>query len=89
MAATLIASEKSVKKMTVNPPKLPRPCAETRAALINMLAPTLGSRHAARLVQRAIKEEKTIRQVIAEERLLSTEQLDTILDLSALTAGRR
>jgi fumarate hydratase class II len=70
----------------VNPQQLHHSCAESRAALITALAPTLGYEHAARIVQRAWQEEKSLRQVIAEERLLSTEQLEAILDLTALAA---
>jgi aspartate ammonia-lyase len=79
-------AEKRVQKMTVNPQNLRHACAESRAVFVSVLAPTLGPEQAERIVQRAVQEEKSIRQVIAEERLLSTEQLDAILDQTALAA---
>ena len=87
-AAARTLAEKCIRGITADVQKC-RSYAEATAALVTALAPTFGYENAARLFQRALKEEKTIRQVIAEERLLSTEQLDTILDLSALAAGRR
>ena len=61
---------------------------ETSAALIPALAPVLGCEHATRLVKRALREEKSIRQIICEDRLLSTEQIDVILNLPALSSSR-
>ena len=86
-AAARVLAEKCVQGITADIGKC-RAYAETSAALITALAPTLGYENATRLYQRALKGEKSIRQIIAEERLLSTEQLETILDLSALAAGR-
>jgi len=86
-AAARVLAEKCVQGITADIGKC-RAYAETSAALITALAPTLGYENATRLYQRALKGGKSIRQIIAEERLLSTEQLETILDLSALAAGR-
>lgn len=60
---------------------------EERAALITALAPVIGYDKATRVFQRARKEGKSIRQLICEDPLLSTEQLDTILNHPALAAG--
>lgn len=87
-AAARLLAEKCIRGITADIRKC-RMYAETSSALITALAPTLGYDTAARLFQRSLQEEKSIRQVIAEERLLNTEELDAILDLPALAAGRR
>lgn len=65
-----------------------RKYAEASGALITALAPIIGYEHAAHLFKKALREEKSIRQIICEEQLLSTEQLDVILNLPALAAGQ-
>lgn len=87
VTARLLA-EKCVQEITADVRKC-RKYAEAGAALITALAPVIGCEHAARLFKRALREEKSIRQIICEEQLLSTEQLDVILNLPALAAGRR
>jgi len=61
--------------------------AEASAELITALAPIIGYENAARLIQKSLREEKSVRQIICEDRFLSTEQLDEILNLPALTAS--
>jgi aspartate ammonia-lyase len=53
------------------------------------LAPIIGYENSARLLQKFLREEKSTRQIICEDRFLSTEQLDELLNLPALAAGKR
>ena len=64
-----------------------RKYAEASAELITALAPIIGYENAARLFQKSLREEKSIRQIICEDRFISTEQLDELLNLPALAAG--
>lgn len=83
--AVRLLAEKRIHEITANMQKCPT-YSETSSVIIATLAPTLGRETAARLLQQSLQEEKSIRQVIAEDRLLSTEELDAILDLPALAA---
>jgi len=49
------------------------------------LAPVIGYDKAAALAKKAFKENKTIRQVALEEKVLSAKELEKILDLSSMT----
>ena len=80
-------AEKCIEGITADVRKY-RKYAEASAALLPALAPIIGYEHAARLVKRAMREEKSIRQIICEDRLLSTEQIDVILNLPAPIPGR-
>jgi len=60
---------------------------EASAELITALAPIIGYENAVRLFQKSLREEKSIRQIICEDRFISTEQLDELLNLPALAAG--
>ena len=63
--------------------------AEAGAELITALAPIIGYENAAGLLQKSLREEKPIRQIMCEDRFLSTEQLDELLNLPILTPGGR
>jgi len=64
-----------------------RKYAQANAALINALARIIGYENTARLFQKALREEKSIRQIMCEDRFLSTEQLDELLNLPEFAAG--
>ena len=66
-----------------------RKYAETTAALVTAIALAIGYDTAARIFKKALAEDKSIRQVILEEGLMTAQRLDAILDLRALTAGGR
>ena len=53
------------------------------------LAPDIGYDAAARVLKRAVAENKTIREIVLAEGLLSEARLSEILDLSQLTRGGR
>jgi fumarate hydratase class II len=84
--AVRLFAERCVQGITADVEKCRR-YAESSAALITAIAPTIGYENAANIFKRVLREEKSIRQVISEERLLSTEQLDRLLNLPALAAG--
>jgi fumarate hydratase class II len=59
---------------------------EKSLALATALTPKIGYNEAARIARRAYEEKKTIRQVVEEEGLLSTEELGRVLDPLAMVA---
>lgn len=59
--------------------------AEKSLATVTSLAPKIGYDKAAELAKRALKEDKTVRQVAKEMKLMSPEELDKVLDLKAMT----
>jgi fumarate hydratase, class II len=85
-AARLFA-ERCIQGITADVEKCRR-YAESSAALITAIAPAIGYENAARIFKRVLEEEKSVRQVVSEEQLLSPEQLDAILNIPALAAGR-
>jgi len=63
--------------------------AEISTALITVLAPTIGYDEAAKIAKKALKEEKSIREIVVEEGILTREQVDEVLNLKRLTEGGR
>jgi len=61
--------------------------AENSTALITVLAPTLGYDKAARIAKKALEEEKSIKQIIVEEGILTKEDVEKLLNLKKLTKG--
>jgi len=59
--------------------------AESTAALATALAPEIGYDKAAALAKRSLAEDRTLRELVLEERLLDEEQLDRLLDFQAMT----
>lgn len=81
-------TEKSTQGVTADAEDC-RKYAQASAELITALAPIIGCEIAARLIQKSLREERSIRQIICEDRFLSTEQLDELLNLPELAAGKR
>ena len=79
-------AEKCIQGVTAGVEKCSK-YAEANAALITALAPIIGYKNASRLFQKALREGKSIRQITCEDRFLSTEQLDELLNLPALATG--
>lgn len=73
-----------VKGLQVDPERC-RHYAETSAAVVTALNPTLGYMKAAEVVKRSYAENKTVRQILLEEKLVPEEKLNEILDLAKLT----
>ena len=66
-----------------------RAFAESSPALITVLAPAIGYEAAARLVERALADGCSVRDVLADSGLLPAERVDAVFDLLALTRGGR
>jgi len=64
-----------------------RTYAESSPALAAALNPHIGYERAAEVASAALSEGKTLRQVVVERGLLSTEDADRILDVDAMTRG--
>ena len=62
-----------------------RELAEKSLAMVTSLAPKIGYDKAAELAKRAMKEDKSVRQVALEMQLLPEEELARLLDLMAMT----
>jgi fumarate hydratase class II len=59
--------------------------AEKSLATVTSLAPKIGYDKAAELAKRAMKEDKTVRQVAREMKLLPEAELERLLDLMSMT----
>jgi fumarate hydratase class II len=61
--------------------------AESSPAIATALNPYLGYEAVAKVVKRAVAEDRTIREVVLEEGLLSEQDVDRALDVLAMTKG--
>ncbi len=77
-------ADRCVEGITVNRERCQR-FAESTAALATALAPSIGYDKAAEVAKKSLKEDKTLREVVLEEGLLSEEELDRLLDFRAMT----
>lgn len=59
--------------------------AESSAAVITALNPVIGYTKAAEVVKRSYSENKSVREILLDEKLIDPEKLDEILDLIKLT----
>jgi aspartate ammonia-lyase len=57
--------------------------------VVTAITPHIGYDNAAKVAKKAIAENKSVRQVILEEKILPKEKLDEILDLKKMTKGGR
>ncbi len=57
--------------------------------LVTALAPTLGYEASSRVAQRALAENRPVAELVLEEGLLTSEQLDKLLELEAMTHPSR
>ena len=62
-----------------------REYAERSAALVTALSPRIGYARAAEIAKKAVASGKTIRQIIAEESLMSAEEAAEVLDTTKMT----
>jgi fumarate hydratase class II len=63
--------------------------AEGSAALVTAISPIVGYDLAAKLARKALAEGRSIREILIEEKILSREELDKVLDLRRMAAGGR
>jgi aspartate ammonia-lyase len=59
--------------------------AESSAAVVTALNPVIGYNKAAEVAKRSFAENKTVREILLEEKLVEPDKLDEILDLRKLT----
>jgi len=57
--------------------------------VVTAITPHIGYDNAAKVAKKATAENKSVRQVIIEEKILPKEKLDEILDLKKMTKGGR
>jgi fumarate hydratase, class II len=62
-----------------------REYAEASLATCTSLAPVIGYDQAANLAKQALKEKKKIKELVLEQKLLSADQVEKVLDLKAMT----
>ena len=60
--------------------------AESTASLSTVLAPKIGYDKAAEVAKKSLKEDKTLREVVREMKLMSDAELDALLDFAKMTA---
>ncbi len=77
-------ADRCVAGITANEERLRRN-AESTAALATVLAPKIGYDRAAEVAKRSVAEDKTLREVVLEMGLLTEDELDAIIDFSAMT----
>jgi len=63
--------------------------ADRSLMVVTAITPHIGYDNAAKVAKKAIAENKSVRQVILEEKILPKEKLDEILDLKKMTKGGR
>ncbi|HVN84959.1 MAG TPA: class II fumarate hydratase [Candidatus Binatia bacterium] len=87
-SAATVLTEKCVSGIVANVAQC-RAYGEHTASLVTAVAPVIGYDAAAKVFKKALAENKSLRQVILEDKLIAPERLDEILDLKKLTAGGR
>jgi fumarate hydratase class II len=63
--------------------------ADRSLMIVTSITPHIGYDNAAKVAKKAMAENKSIRQVILEERILPKDKLDQVLDLKKMTKGGR
>ena len=78
-----VLSEDCIKGITINTSRC-REELEESLGLVTAICPHIGYTEAARLAKKALKENKTIRCVLTEEKVIEEDKLDIILNPSAM-----
>src|SRR5213594_810558 len=63
--------------------------ADRSLMVVTAITPHIGYDNAAKVAKKAVAENKSVRQVILEEKILPKEKLDEVLDLKKMTKGGR
>jgi fumarate hydratase, class II len=87
-AAARVFAQKCVRGITANVERC-RQYAELTGQLVTAIAPVVGYDRAAELFKKAMARDLPIRQILEEERVLSREEIDRLLDLPRLARGGR
>ncbi|HEX4919672.1 MAG TPA: lyase family protein, partial [Candidatus Bathyarchaeia archaeon] len=83
-----ILGEKCVAGITADK-KRAMEYAERTLMLVTTLTPKIGYDNAAKIAKKAIAENKSLREVLLEEKILPKDKLDEALDLKKMTKGGR
>jgi fumarate hydratase class II len=83
-----VFAEKCVLGITADAKRC-RELGEKSAALVTAIAPAVGYDNAAKIFKKALDQDKSIRQVILEDKILEKKTLDEVLDMKRLTEGGR
>ena len=78
-------ADNCVRDITVNEERC-RQLVDASVGTITALCPHIGYTHAARIAKRAMTEQVPVRELILQEKILSEEELDRILDVHSMTA---
>jgi fumarate hydratase, class II len=78
-------SKRCIKGLKVDPQRC-KEMIEKSLALATALTPKIGYEEAARIAKKAYAQNKTIREVVEEERLFSTQELNRLLDPRSMIA---
>lgn len=81
-----LLSEKAIKGMEVNGERM-RELTEKNPIIATILNPLLGYDKTAEVVKKALRENKSIKDVVVEMQLLSAEEAERILDPKRMTTG--
>lgn len=81
-----LLSEKAIKGMEVNRERM-RELTEKNPIIATVLNPLLGYDKTAEVVKKALRENKSIKDVVVEMQLLSAEEAERILDPKRMTTG--
>lgn len=76
--------DKLLVDLTINAERC-RALIDQSLMMVTSLAPVLGYETCAKLAKQAFAEDKTIRQLVAEQKLLPPEKLDELLDPDSMT----
>lgn len=82
--ATKALAEKCISGITANVERC-RLHAESSAALLTILAPSLGYEAVARIVNKMLRDRRSIREALVEELGMNPSEVDRILDFNRLT----
>ena len=83
-----ILGEKCVAGITADKKRL-LDYAERTLMMVTRLTPKIGYDNAAKIAKKAMSENKSLRQVVLEEGILTKDKIDEVLDLKKMTKGGR
>jgi fumarate hydratase, class II len=83
-----ILGEKCVTGITADKKRL-LDYAEKTLMIVTRLTPKIGYDNAAKIAKRALAENKSLREVVLEEGVLTKDKVDEVLDLKRMTKGGR
>ena len=83
-----ILGEKCVAGITADKKRL-LDYAERTLMMVTRLTPKIGYDNAAKIAKKAMAENKSLRQVVLEEGILTKDKIDEVLDLKKMTKGGR